>query len=297
MQKEDLQTIGLVFTICIVLCFNIIILNLIIAILANTYNIFDNKSNGLYLSKILMSRDEMIYDENYGSFLSAMPPLNFVQIPALPIAMFLRQKHPLVLSANKLVMQIQYVMFMMIFFLLFIIGSWVLNPIAYIVGILDKIKTMDLQPSSNEKIKNNIMFIIFGEPILFFDFLADTYWFWVNSFRSFEQLRQIIIIKEKSTITHMSIREIQNNCIKYNNHKIKTVNTATIVKNFSRHLEVTQNLQFLIFAQFIPRGGWGSEENTANRGYTLKTMKTQELEEQRKEELRLLDDTEQRLCS
>ena len=94
----------------------------------------------------------------------------------------------------------------------------------------------------------------------------------------------------------MSIREIQNNCIKYNNHKIKTVNTATIVKNFSRHLEVTQNLQFLIFAQFIPKNGWGSEE-TAQRGYTLKTMKTQELEEARKEELRLLDDTDQRLSS
>lgn len=173
------------FTICIVLCFNIIVLNLIIAILANTYNIFDSKSNGLYLSKILMSRDEMIYDENYGSFLSAMPPLNFVQIPALPLAIFMRQKHPLVITVNRIVMQVQYVMFMSIFFMLFIIGCAVLTPIAYIVGIFDKIKTMDLQPSPEDKIKNNLLFIVFGEVILFFDFVADTYWFWVNSFRSF----------------------------------------------------------------------------------------------------------------
>lgn len=93
-KRSDLQSIGLIFTICIVLCFNIIVLNLIIAILANTYAIFDNKSNGLYLSKILMSRDEMIYDDCYGSFLSAMPPFNFVQLPVLPIAASLRYKHP-----------------------------------------------------------------------------------------------------------------------------------------------------------------------------------------------------------
>lgn len=50
--------------------FHVIIFNLIIAILANTYNIFDNKSNGLYLSKILVTRDEMLFDECYGGFLT-----------------------------------------------------------------------------------------------------------------------------------------------------------------------------------------------------------------------------------
>lgn len=42
-----------------VIVFNIIIFNLIIAILANTYNMFDTKSSGLYLSKILNTRDEL----------------------------------------------------------------------------------------------------------------------------------------------------------------------------------------------------------------------------------------------
>lgn len=58
----SLMYIGQFFTIGIVVGFNILLLNLIIAILANTYNIFDEKSNGLYLSKILVSRDEMNFD-------------------------------------------------------------------------------------------------------------------------------------------------------------------------------------------------------------------------------------------
>jgi hypothetical protein len=46
-------------TVAIVVFFNILLMNLIIAILANTYIIFDAKSNGLYLSKILSTRDEL----------------------------------------------------------------------------------------------------------------------------------------------------------------------------------------------------------------------------------------------
>lgn len=62
LSDPNLQIIGVFYTLFIVICFNILILNLIIAILANTYNIFDERSTGLYLSKILVSRDEMIYD-------------------------------------------------------------------------------------------------------------------------------------------------------------------------------------------------------------------------------------------
>jgi len=66
------------FIICIVIVFNITLLNLIIAILANTYQMFDDRSNGLFLSKILSTRDELTYDESYGCFLAAPPPINAI---------------------------------------------------------------------------------------------------------------------------------------------------------------------------------------------------------------------------
>ena len=50
---------GKAFLMLSIVIFTILILNLIIAILSNTYNIFDPKSNGLYLSKILATRDEL----------------------------------------------------------------------------------------------------------------------------------------------------------------------------------------------------------------------------------------------
>lgn len=53
------HNVGKVYLVIAVVLFAVLILNLIIAILSNTYNIFDPMSNGLFLSKILQTRDEM----------------------------------------------------------------------------------------------------------------------------------------------------------------------------------------------------------------------------------------------
>jgi len=76
--------------ISIIIMFNILLMNLVIAILANTYSEFESGSTGLYLSKILSTRDEVEYDQNYGAFLSAMPPINILQFPFIAPAMTMR---------------------------------------------------------------------------------------------------------------------------------------------------------------------------------------------------------------
>ena len=77
-NSQFLPNLYIIWVILAVVIFNMILINLIIAILANTYNIFDQRSSGLYLSKILMSRDEMNYDINFGAFLCSLPPLNLI---------------------------------------------------------------------------------------------------------------------------------------------------------------------------------------------------------------------------
>lgn len=78
-----------------VICFNLLLLNLIVAILANTYNLFDLRATGLYLSKILNTRGELLYEENYGGFLAATPPINALQLPFIIPAIILRKGNPI----------------------------------------------------------------------------------------------------------------------------------------------------------------------------------------------------------
>ena len=61
-EDSNVKNYGKAFLMFLVIIFTILILNLIIAILSNTYNIFDPFSKALYLSKILASRDLLLYD-------------------------------------------------------------------------------------------------------------------------------------------------------------------------------------------------------------------------------------------
>jgi len=90
--SERTEAIGKIYLFIVVLLFNILVLNLIIAILSNTFNMFEPKSKGLYLSKILSVRPTMSYDETYGSLLIGLPPFNGHLILAAPI--FLLKKNP-----------------------------------------------------------------------------------------------------------------------------------------------------------------------------------------------------------
>ena len=182
-EDGNMAVFGKVYMICIIIMFNILLMNLIIAILANTYSNFESGSTGLYLSKILSARDEVEYDQNYGAFLSAMPPINVLQLPFIAPAMSIRQGTPFLIQMNEYVMMSQYCLFMLIFKALFVIVSIALIPFAYIIGIVDKVKTLSQQKDPKQKFMNNILFLPFGIPILIADFLVDTMYFWKNNFR------------------------------------------------------------------------------------------------------------------
>ena len=133
---------GKIYMISIIIMFNILLMNLVIAILANTYSNFESGSTGLYLSKILSTRDEVEYDLNYGAFLSAMPPINVLQLPFIIPAMTMRQNAPFLIQLNEYVMISQYILFMIIFKALFVVVSLALIPFAYVIGVVDKVKTL-----------------------------------------------------------------------------------------------------------------------------------------------------------
>ena len=80
---------------------------------------------------------------------------------------------------------------------------------------------------------------------------------------------------------------------KYIENKIKSTSAQLFVRQFRKRFDVNRNIQFLIFAQFIPRGGAQDGYDTKSRQTTYKSLRTQDLEKVRLEELQSLDDTDQ----
>ena len=127
---------GDLYVLIIVICFNIIFLNLIISVLSNTYNIFEARSTGLYLCKILNARDEMAFDQNYGAFLLCMTPLNIVNLPFVPYALC-KKPTP---EMNKKLTILQYSVLILVFYVIFLFGSIVMTPFAFLKTLIHKLQ-------------------------------------------------------------------------------------------------------------------------------------------------------------
>lgn len=177
---------------------------------------------------------------------------------------------------NEYIMIAQYIIFMLIFKVAFIVVSQALIPVAWIIGIFDKLATMK-SVDGREKLTNNIAFIFLGPIILELDFLADCFYFWKNNFRT--ELKEIIIPKDKSLISHDSIREYNLLSEKYIENKIKSANTSQIIKIFRKRFLVQENIQYLIFGQFIDK--ISTQENLKKRQTTYKSMRTNDLKDVR----------------
>ena len=179
------------------------ILNLIIAILSNTYNIFDTRSKGLYLSKILNARDDHPIDDeefhmHYGSMLLTITPLNIILLPFVPYALFFKPSKYI----NNLLLISQYSVLINVLFFFFLIGSIMMAPFAYVKGIYMKIGLAMGSAKREDRIKNwrsFFLFLAFGMPILTINLFTDFYYFWMNNFRS--NLKKIIIFMETSKLT------------------------------------------------------------------------------------------------
>jgi len=202
-----LVVLGNLFIIAVVLVFNILILNLIIAILANTYSIYDERSAGLYLSKILNARDEMSFDENYGALLLTMTPLNVIIIPYIPYAMAKKPSETL----NTYMTTLQYMVFIIVIYVIFLAGSISMIPFAFVKAFFNKAIRFSKATEVKEKamaLAHVILFIGLGVPFLVLGMGTDLFYFWKNNFRS--NLKKIIIQKKESSITNESTRTMKN---------------------------------------------------------------------------------------
>ena len=166
---------------------------------------------------------------------------------------------------------------MLIPFTQFVVVSLLLIPAAWVIGIKDKLSQVNSMKNKNDKMMNVFIFIPFGIPILFCDLLTDCLYFWVNNFKT--DLRKVIIERQRSKISHSSLKEIMQMMKNYSDNKIGSMFTRRFVDIYGRILNVSDNIKYLIFGQMIPEGGF-KEITVAgkfNDNKSYFTMKTQDL--------------------
>ena len=126
-----------------------------------------------------------------------------------------------------------------------------LIPYAWILCIINKSKAIQLSKFANKTwlMIDLLLFVILGPVILVLNTIVDSYYFWMNNFRS--DLEKCVIKKHKIQLSHKSIKMLLNWVGKQVDHKVETVRTRTIVRNFRRKLAVVDCIQNFIFGQDV----------------------------------------------
>jgi len=155
---------------------------------------------------------------------------------------------------------------------LFTVVSVALIPFAWIVGTIDKAKSIRPTDTTKDTFTNLGLFALFGPIILAINSFVDVYYFWSVMFK--EKMKQIIIEREKSTIDHRSLRTLMGLSKVFTENKIKTAHSSTFVQIYRDQFKVIQNILFLMFQQIVPEGGF-KDHNAKTKGTTtFKSLKT-----------------------
>ena len=191
-----------------------VVLNLLIGILTNVFNNYQNLGTGLFLSKILSTRDQLESDEYYGAFTSAIVPFNVLVIPFIPFGVLMKKSTNL-MNLNKFLNFTQYMGLMTIYFVGFLGASLILMPFAYLRSIYFKIRIIYKKKEYSTIIilKESfslLLFVFFGIVMLLFTLFADCFYFWKNNFRT--NLKKIVVENVKSLISLDSFKKMISFC-------------------------------------------------------------------------------------
>ena len=95
--------VGYVFITVFLIIISIMLLNFLIAILSNTYELLNDVKNGLYLKNVIYLRQKYNYDRIYSSLVYANTPFNLFMLILLPFVIYFKSK-----KLNKMILMVEY---------------------------------------------------------------------------------------------------------------------------------------------------------------------------------------------
>ena len=134
---DDRRMWGIWFHIICIACFMLLILNLLIAIMSDTYALYSDKKEGLYLVKVIQALPHYRFDPRYGVMICAVPPFNVLVLPLLPFLMIIKDEEKLI-AINAVVLRVYYTPIAIIAVCIFLIGSLLFVPFAFCKALFHK---------------------------------------------------------------------------------------------------------------------------------------------------------------
>jgi len=178
---ENKKYIGILFHI-IVICANmLLLLNLVIAIMSDTYANLADVKLGLYSQGIIEAMPSYKFDKHYGGLICMIPPFNILAFLLLPIYSCIGNKERLE-RFNKVVCKTIYFPMGVSMTLVFSVCALLLIPFAWMKVILHKC-LLGRRYKKPQMYGMAIFYFLLGLPILFITAIVDSCWFFLHLYQ------------------------------------------------------------------------------------------------------------------
>ena len=176
------KLVGQLYIISFIVLCNILILNLLIAILSSTYARLEESKKVLYINEILRLRHSLEYEKKNSALISSFPPWNYFCLFTVPFYLFSNDSS----FVNNVLSHICYLPVVFICTIIFIICNLILIPFAYLKGILIKFQLIfnkKMQTSLKYRILTAIGYFFVGILIVFMNLIVDVYMFLIHLYQ------------------------------------------------------------------------------------------------------------------
>ena len=170
-----------VFHIIVLLVNMLLLLNLVIAIMSDTYRMYADVRLGLFSQGIIEAIPSYKNDKRYGALISAFPPFNILTMLCLPAMLCIKDRKKLE-KFNLALCKIIYVpiVFCMAIYFSFV-NALMIFP-AYVKCLIHKYKLYKRYEKMPYYRKNLIAYVFTGIPMLIISQFTDLYWFIKHSY-------------------------------------------------------------------------------------------------------------------
>ena len=168
-DRMFLKWFGIIFILVFVFLNLLILLNILIAMMADTYSLMTSVRKGLYNGNIIRAVPAYKTNKYYGGLLVLIPPFSILSFLLLPFYMCIKDKGKLQFLTNSIFMAL-YSFVALFLSIYYIIANLVMMPFAYLKTIAHKINLLRMK-----KIKGVecLSYVLLGLPLLFVSQFTD----------------------------------------------------------------------------------------------------------------------------
>ena len=222
---------GYVYQSLFLLMVSIVLLNFLVAILADIYTILQLQAKGLHSRQILLMRSGYDDDAYYSSLVLLPVPLNILMIPFTPFVVLFKSK-----KLNEILVYVCYLPVLIMSVILFAVGNLILLPIGYLRTILKLIvNAIRNRYSFNSLLRvlsMLISFIFFGLFYFIFIIWIDTAKFAVSLFEKDKNLpKHSKVIKEIAMLDFNFFKVLIEVLNFYNTEEVETKRIINLLQN------------------------------------------------------------------